>query len=69
MKKKVIIYYWHMTPLKGLKYKHNEEILDADPFEIAKEIFGMGYQTMIIPNKEDESMVTIGIDDKFFRQR
>jgi len=63
------IFYWHLSPFKDLKYKHNEvfEYTSSRRNKIVDDILSKGYSVMLRPLSDGELM--IAIDNGRFGQR
>lgn len=68
MSKRIIIVYWHLTKLPGLKWEHNTEFAHsvATRTRIVNKCLKLGYSVMIRPADDGE---IIWIDKGRFQQK
>jgi len=68
--KKIVVCYWHLRELPGLKYKHQQEFeySTRKRNHIVDDIISKGYSVMLRPTLETETLI-IWIDKYRFGQR
>lgn len=68
--KKIVVFYWHLSEFRDLKYKHNQEFEYSirKRNKIVDDILSKGYSVMLRPSIT-ESALFIWIDNGRFGQR